>query len=112
MKEYAYKPQSEVYEGEVKIKVLKYKERLKLLKDKGFRITAEGTVEVGDGNQLDAAIQMAEIAEEYVSEVKLKRKDNNRLLKAFEDLEYDQDGVLLINELAGQVLAGVKLGKN
>ena len=57
-------------------------------------------------------IKMVEIAEKQIKTVDLKIKDTGEEIKSIEDLGYSQEGTEALNQVAGQILRGVKLGKN
>lgn len=99
-----------VFEGVIKVKVPKYCDRLKLMKDANFKISSTGEIDP-TVDLLEQAMKMVEIAQSHTESVKLKRVDDGFEIKSFEDLEYDKDGSDLINEIANFVIGGGRLGK-
>lgn len=120
MKEFTWSPQDKeddngkkvvaVFKGSVKLKIPKYRERLKLIKDMQFKVSPSGEVEQGS-SAMDNAIQMVELVDKHVTSLKLSKKDCKHEFSTVADLEYDKEGSELINEMANVILGGISLGK-
>lgn len=119
MKEFDWEPQDKedkdgkplpaLFKGKVRLKIPKYRERLKLIKDLQFKVNSSGDVEQGD-SAMDNAIQMVEMAAKHVVTVKLVKKGVKKEFSSVEDLEYDKEGSELINDIANVILGGISLG--
>lgn len=97
--------------GTVDILVPKYTQRLKYIQDCKFKTDDAGNIKV-DMSSLDSVIKMVEISKKHVLNMDLLNEKSGRLYKNFDDLEDDAECDGVINEIAGLVLSGVKLGKN
>lgn len=113
MKEFKFVPKKESgFEGNIMVKVPKYKERMKLLRECNFKLDAEGNV--GSGmEQFDSIDKLISITESNVSSVSLVygEGDGACSIDSIEELGYYQEGVELITELGNLILSGFALGK-
>ena len=98
-----------IFQGKIILNALKYAERMNLIKDVNFKVK-ENSVELNT-DQIDSIVKIIEVAEKHVVSVDLIRLSDQVEFKCFDDLSYDKDGSLLINELGNVILSGVKLGK-
>lgn len=110
MKEFKFVPKNEVFEGFVTVRVPKYMDRLKLLKECNFSFGANGEVNAGSG-QFESIEKMVSVVEKHVSAVEIVVKSTQEAIKSLDDLSYTAEGSELINELANLILGGFKLGK-
>ena len=111
MKEFKYevKPnESHNFKGYITVKVPRYKERMALLRETNIKITDKGEVEAG-AEKFDLAIKLAEIAEDHIAKVSVKRGEEE--FNTYEDLEYLEEGTALISEVGSMVISGIKMGK-
>lgn len=94
--------------GHVVIDMPNYIQRLQYVKECNFQVK-DGEVSYGVNN-IDALVKMIEVAKKHVKEVHLKKGKEE--FKSFDDLldDAEMDGV--VNEVAGAILNGIKLGKN
>jgi len=99
------------FEGEIKVKVPKYKDRLKLLKECNFKMDDKGEISKGT-DQFDSVEKVVEIAESHILQVNVKHKETEEEFDSVEGLSYTQEGSELINDIGNMVLSGFKLGKN
>jgi hypothetical protein len=120
MRTYDYIPQDKTidgtviptpFKGSVKIKVPKYTDRLRLMKECNFKVRADGQIDPNT-DMIDQAIKMVEVAKKHVLEVDLVRDEDKERFTDFESLEYDSDGSEVINEIANFVMSGGRLGKH
>jgi len=99
------------FTGTMKIKIPKYKERMKLLRDLNVGFDKDGEVETSKGTQgVDSAIRMIELAEEHLVSLDLTHKPTKESIKSLDDLEYCEEGTIIINQIGQAVLTGAKLG--
>jgi len=97
-------------QGTIEIRLPKYTERLKYLRDCQFEINEAGEVEVSNG-MLDSTIKMIEIAEKHVEKVDLVNEMSQEI-KSFEQMEYHPECELILQELGQIMLNGVQLGND
>lgn len=113
MREVKFLPKVEGCElsGYVKIKLLSYLERAKLVKELNIKDLqqVEGAVDIDKG--LDLIEKIHALAKENTIEMDLVRIDDGLEFKSFDDLEYDIDGGKIIQEIAKSVIHGVRLSK-
>ena len=110
MKEFSYKPKKESgFVGEIKLRIPKYKERIKLLKECNFAIDSEGEMSKGAA-QFDSVEKIIEMTEQHVVSVSLKFGEHEIL--EYDELGYYQEGVELLNDVGNLILSGFKLGKS
>lgn len=105
-----YCPKGEVFEGYVMIRMPKFKERLALIKGLGISTDEKGEVGMND-DSLEKAAQLVGIAHEHVESVQLKHVESGIEFSSMDDLDMYEEGTQLIQEIAGMVINGVKLGK-
>jgi len=98
------------FTGHVTVTLLKYKDRLKKLKEMNFSLVDGNKYEMASG-QIDSIIKMVEIAEAHIVHVDLKRESDGQEYKSIEDLQYDMDGARILNEIASVIINGAQLGK-
>lgn len=89
------------FEGIVILKVPKYTERLKFMRQCGIG------VKDGEIDQL----KMVEIGIEHITKVQLTRKENGQVFETTDDLQYDKDGSDVLNSIANDIVSGVRLGE-
>lgn len=93
--------------GEVKIRVPKYTERLRYVKECNFKLDGSGNA-VLSTDQLDSVIKMIEFASKHVVSVDLKHGEKE--FKTWEELECDPVCDSFISSFSGEILSGVSLG--
>lgn len=108
MKEFTYKPNSEGFEGEIKLKVPSFKERLEITQQLGFKLDANG--EVDAASSMNMMGQLLEKMETLVTSVSLKYGDVE--FNSLDDLSYYKEGQAIINEVIAVLMNGMTLGKN
>ena len=110
MKEFRFVPKKESgFEGHVMLKVPKYKQRIRILRECNFNIDAAG--EMGKGAaQFDSIEKIIEVTESHVLSVELKYGET--VIGEIEELGYYQEGVELLNEIGNLILSGFSLGKS
>lgn len=96
------------FEGEIKLDLPSYKERIQMVKALNFK-TENNKAEVGDNN-IDEALKVLDLVEKHVKAVDLVRSADGLEFKSLEDLGYDSDGSELINEIGRVILGGTRLG--
>jgi hypothetical protein len=116
VKEFDYKPKTMkdgnlLFEGIVKLKVPSYYERLELIKKVNFQSNEKGEVE-NNKHYIDSLIKLAMLTKDFIKEVDVLRVEDGFKYVSFDDLSFDKDGSLLIEEIGHAVLNGISLGKN
>lgn len=98
------------FEGWVTIKLLPPEEKTALVQKMQFKINDKGEVEkkYDDTEQLQ---KMYEIARQHIVKVEITRKEDGFKFDSVEMLGYDEDGCKLLQQAAGAIMRGVKLGK-
>jgi hypothetical protein len=107
--EISYSPQG-AFEGVIKMKMLRRKERLMLMKGRKFKTNEEGKVEVNSDEGVDLAIALSDLLEQKVTSVSVKHKASGKEFHSLVELEQYQEGDELLNELQGVLMSGMKLG--
>lgn len=100
----------EIFEGEIKLKVLNQFERLQAIKEMQLNITAQEGVSVST-DQIDAADKIYRFLKEKVEEVSVKILESGEVLTSLDDLTCFAEGTEIVNQLTHTLLSGVKLGK-
>ncbi len=112
MKEFEYELQKEVlgnpnpYSGKVKIKLPKYLERNKLLREINFKSSKEG--EVGLSDNIGSLDKLYDVCNEYV--LKLDVRKGKKPFHKLDELEYDEDFSSFVTEVGMTIVRGVNLG--
>jgi len=112
MREVIYNPKNENFKGDIKIKLVPYKERLKLTKDLGLKVDKSGQIDLSESDQFGMLEKMYDIAEKYVLEMDVEHIESGEKFSSLEDLGYYLEGNELLSEISGVVMNGVRLGKN
>lgn len=109
MKEFVFKPKEDSgFTGEIKLRVPKYKERIRLLKECNLSVDENG--EMGKGAaQFDSVEKIIDVTESHVISVSLRYGEQE--IYEVEELGYYQEGVELLNEVGNLILSGFQLGK-
>lgn len=109
MRELVYKCE-EPFKGEVKVEVLKFKQRLKYLKASGLVVNSEGEVDP-NSDQLEAIINMIEMAEPHIKEVNVEHESGVKAT-SYEELEDNPEFDKLISDIASFVFNAGQVGKS
>lgn len=96
-------------QGKAEISIPSYQERLKYIKQCNFKSNKSGEVQIS-GDDMDALSKMIEIAEKHTKTVQMIREEDGTQFNSFQDLSYDSEGCEVINQIAGAIIGGVKLG--
>lgn len=96
------------FTGSIKVKMLKFKERLEVIKSLNI-VQKDGEVELSDDN-VEKFGRMAELVAKQIQEMDLKHKKSNASFSSLEDLEYYAEYTTVVNEIATILLNGVSLG--
>lgn len=102
---YTKKIENEKFSAEITVRIPKYMERIKLIKEVNFAISSDGKLEQ---NSLDSIEKMAEIALKYIEKISIKVGQNE--FSNLSDLEYYQEYSEIVNEVIVIVLNGIPLG--
>ena len=97
------------YKGEVVIEVVRYKDRLRYIKECNFKIDSTGNVEIG-GDQIESFIKMIELAEKHVKKVDVKHGDIHAT--SFDEMQDYLEFDNLVSLVASAVLNGGSVGKS
>jgi hypothetical protein len=108
--QHKHQVETEGFEGHVVFNIPKYTERLKYIKQCGFKTGDDGQIVVSL-EDTDSLVAMVEIAEKHVVEVNLTHKATGKVFQSMEALQYDNVCDALLSELSGKVLSGFSLGK-
>jgi len=90
----------------VELELLKYKDRIKLIKDMNFQVKPDGSI---DGNPLDQMEKLTDTVRRQIKSIRIKTSE--REYTSLEELEYFVEYSEIINELIGVVMNGVKMGE-
>ena len=90
----------------VELELLKYKDRIKLIKDMNFQVKGDGSI---DGNPVDQMEKLTDIVRKQIRSIRIKTSE--REYTSLDELEYFVEYSEIINELIGVVLNGVKMGE-
>lgn len=106
-----YKPLKN-FDGVVKIKMPRYKERIEMIKEMQITPKQNGNeVEANATNSgIDSAIFMSSIMEKYILSIDVKHIQSGLVIKSLEELECYKEGVELINEIGSVLFNGISLG--
>lgn len=106
------KEEDSKFKGYLSLDIPNYVQRLKYIKECGFKAGKDGdSVVMGSMNDnIDALVKMIDLAKIHVKEIKLEKGD--LVYKKFDELLDDSECDGIINEIAGVILNGVKLGKS
>jgi hypothetical protein len=113
MKEMKYIPKgkhAEVWEGSVLIKLPRYRERLKLVRDAGFKPSGDGTMSA-DSDGLAMMDKLLEATEKNIVKMELIHKESGEKFESMEDLECYAEGVELLSDIGNVLLSGLRLGE-
>lgn len=100
----------EPFKGEIKVEVLKFKQRLKYLKASGLAVNSEGEIDP-NSDQLDASIKMIEMAEPHIKEVNVEHESGVKA-GSYEELEDNPEFDSLISDIASFVFNAGQVGKS
>lgn len=112
MREFDYKLKEEVngeknpYHGVVKIKLPKFIERNKMLREVTYKVNDKGETSVSDN--LDSLEKMADILSKFVLKVEVYKGEKS--FHTLEELEYDNGYTTFILDVGMAILQGVDLG--
>jgi hypothetical protein len=90
--------------GSVEIDIPKFSERMAIVKSTEFH----NGVKVDDA---DKVLMLVDLAKQKAGKVELKHESGVEL-KSIDDLEFYQEGLAIIYEVAGIILNGVPLGNS
>lgn len=90
----------------VELELLKYKDRIKLIKDMNFQVKSDGSI---DGNPLDQMEKLTDTVRRQIKSIRIKASEKE--YTSLEELEYFVEYSEIINELIGVVMNGVKMGE-
>lgn len=116
MREFKYVPQAckgdeAKYSGHVMVRMPTLDERYEFFETVEFKKGQQGEVIQGIEN-VPAMRKMCKLAEPFFKEVAVKRVSDGFEFKSYEDLSYDKDASLMIQEIAGQIMNGFNVVKN
>lgn len=95
------------YKGVVKLKLLKFSERSRLIKIVNFKVESENQV-VTLADKYESNACLAEIVNEYL--ISLEVYKGNKKFSSLEELDYDDDVVSFYTEVGMVLIKGVDLG--
>ena len=90
------------FEGIVILKVPKYTERLKYMRECG----------IGKKDSEIDQLKLIKIGIDHITKVELIRKEDKHVFKSVDDLEYDKDGADVLSSIANDIVSGIRLGEN
>lgn len=94
------------YSVVVELELLKYKDRLRLIKEMNFQVKPDGSI---DGNPIDQMERLTESVRKQIKSIKIKTSEKE--YTSLDELEYFVEYSEIINELIGIVMNGVKMGE-
>lgn len=112
MREFEYKLQKQVndepnpYSGSVKLKLPKFAERSRILRDVNFKRDNKG--EIDTFGSLESLERLEQVVKDHV--LKMEVKKGKKIFNTCEELEYDNSYGTFVNEVATVVINGVDLG--
>lgn len=112
MREFEYRLQKQVndelnpYSGVVKLKLPKFSERSKILRDINFKRDEKG--EIDTSSSLESLEKLEKVVKDHV--LKMEVKKNKKVFNTCEELEYDNSYATFVNEIATVIINGVDLG--
>lgn len=98
--------------GHIELRVLSFDEKFDLLESAGIELDEQNKVKFGDGNKLKSARKMVKASEPYYVSVSLKRISDGAEFKTFEDMTFESELHATLQEVAGDIISGLKVGKN
>lgn len=97
------------FKGKVTLTIPKHTERLKALQKAAITVNEAG--EVDKAQAIDFSISSIEFALKHIKTVALEHEDG-RIFEKAEELEYDEDGGVVLQSIGARLLKGVKLSKS
>lgn len=98
----------EGFTGTIKLRLLKFKERMTTIKTLNLS-QKNGEVVISD-DDIDRFEKLADIVKKNIHEMNLKHKKSGEVFKSMDDLEYYAEFALIVNDLGAKLLSGVQLG--
>jgi len=96
--------------GEVVLRLPTFNERMRYMKESGFKLSEKGEVEMGAANEkLDFLAKLVEISAGHYVSVSLKNSKGEEI-KSYEDMQYDEECSTVLMEIGGLLLNGFKMG--
>lgn len=109
MKTISYKPASEGFSGEVKLRMPLYEERIEFMDRMNISLDENNNVKYSsDESPLKTFSNMIKIARDFYVSVDVRREKDGALreYKTYEDLSCDHDASFIIREIAMLVFKG------
>jgi hypothetical protein len=94
------------YSGKVKVKVLKFLERNKLLREVNFKLSNKGEADINAN--LESVDKLSEIVKDNLLSLDVKK--GKKKFTSLDELEYDNDVTNFFTEIGLVLVRGVDLG--
>ena len=101
MKTVLFKPESEIFTGEIVLRAPTFDERCDYL----------DIVQDESAKDLEKLKALVKKSESHYEKIDLKRKEDGALYESFEDLTTDQDCTHIMIQVATKLIGGFKMGK-
>lgn len=108
MRQFSYIPKTEIFDGEIVIKILNAVERIDLGLECNFQVK---NVQIEFAESAKQAKKLIEIAMNQIVSVNVTRREDGVQFTSIDDLSYDDQGTSLLIEVGSACLNGVRLGK-
>lgn len=111
MRTFEFHPTTEGFQGKIVLRLPTYAERLGMVADMGLSFDADGGFDLAKAeNPLGQFAKMIQKVPEYIEAVDLWYGEQQ--ISSYDDLQYYNEGVAVINEIVAALAQGMSLGKN
>jgi hypothetical protein len=95
--------------GTITLKMPKYVERKRMLREIGISVSSSGAVDMGSSDPVDMICKMVELVEKYV--IKVEMYCDGSTFSSLDDLQTDPRADEILEEMATMFIGGLRLGK-
>lgn len=99
------------FEGQVKLAMPKYRDRLQMISQCNFKVNENGEIAGGMEN-LNSLIKMIDFVSKAAKEIHITHKESGVTVKTFDELEENSSFDVVISDLAGFYMNAGKVGNS
>jgi hypothetical protein len=104
------KGESPKFSGDITVKAFTFDEKFEYIQSLDVDVSSDGSVNVGNSNNIEKTRRMVKLSQKYYISVDLKNNATGEEIKSFEDMSYCEELHECLIEIAAKMLSGFKLG--
>ena len=98
------------FKGSVTLRMPSFDERYQYLEEINLKVNSDGEADLGSMNQIGMIRKMVRFSKDHYSKVELKRVEDGKEFKSFDEMAFDPSCDAILSEVAGQLINGLKMG--